>query len=39
MTIRYTDEKGKHRIVEVVKLEVEGTWECKASGGKWELKE
>ena len=39
MTIRYTDNKGKHHIVEVTALEIEGMWHCEASVGKWKLKE
>ena len=39
MTIRYTDNKGKHRIVEVSELEIEGMWHCEARVGKWKLKE
>ena len=39
MTLRYTDNKGKHRIVEVTELEIEGMWHCEASVGKWKLKE
>ena len=37
MTIRFKEESGEYRIKEVTELEVEGVWECKATGGKWRL--
>lgn len=38
MTIRYTDERGKHKIVEVKELEIEGVENTSVKNGVWTFK-
>lgn len=38
MTIRYTDENGNHKIVEVTELELEGVENTSVKNGVWTFK-
>lgn len=35
MTLRFTDEKGRHKVVSAEKIELEDVYNCSVKNGRW----